>query len=298
MAMDFPSAPTLGQIFTDPVSNVTYTFNGDGWASDPPIATLPPPVDAYTKAESDAQHAQQTLDFVNVTGDTMTGPLQVNSNIGVSGSVNANSVVVSGADMQCVGYLNVLVDATGSARTVFSDASGTPGGVLYNFAGGTISLRAQNTDTIFYPNGNMFIVGDNAQKLNAGGWVGGSDARSKTVVGDYTQGLDAIKQINPRRYTFKDNTKMTEDGQSSYALVQGKEYIGLIAQQAEVAMPELVSQTTAYIDGAQVNDYRLLDITSLTYALINAVKELSAEIERLKVHTGLPELTPQAAKKK
>ena len=47
-------------------------------------------------------------------------------------------------------------------------------------------------------------------------------------------------------------------------------------------MPELVSQETGTLpDGTEVDDFRTLDQTPLTFALINAVKEMAARIEAL-----------------
>ena len=57
--------------------------------------------------------------------------------------------------------------------------------------------------------------------------------------------------------------------------------IGLVAQHAEQHFPEIVTQSSGYIDGAAVSDVRTLDASALTYALINAVKELAARIEAL-----------------
>jgi hypothetical protein len=69
---------------------------------------------------------------------------------------------------------------------------------------------------------------------------------------------------------------------SDHAEVVGKEFVGLVAQEAEVAMPELVESVTGWIDDKQVDDYRMFDPNALTYALINAVKELSTEVDSLK----------------
>src|SRR6187455_851410 len=69
MAINFPTPATVGETFTDSVTGITFTWNGYGWTQGG-TAAPPTPVDAYTKAESDAN-------FVNVPGDTMTGNLTV-----------------------------------------------------------------------------------------------------------------------------------------------------------------------------------------------------------------------------
>ena len=104
-------------------------------------------------------------------------------------------------------------------------------------------------------------------------WADSSDARIKTVLGDYSTGLAAIKQLSPVRYSFNGND---EDHDAD-----GEEYIGLVAQDVEPIMPEMVTQTTGHIDGQRVTDLRMLDTTALIYALVNACQELSARIEAL-----------------
>jgi Chaperone of endosialidase len=143
---------------------------------------------------------------------------------------------------------------------------------------------------------NTFAVTtDNALKPSGGSWIASSDARIKTVLGDYQQGLDAIKALQPVIYKYTGNDvqfpgpvpskvgKGQPDPESSHYTVatENKEFIGLIAQDAEVPMPELVQQIRAKIDGVMVNDYRVLDPSAVMWALVNAVKELAARVEAL-----------------
>jgi hypothetical protein len=124
---------------------------------------------------------------------------------------------------------------------------------------------------------NQFSVAHpNAMKPGGGPWVDLSDARIKTVVGDYSSGLDAVKQLRPKRYTFKGN-----DGEHT---ANGKEYIGLVAQAVETVMPEMVTTKSGKIDGKPVADLRMLDTGSLIYALVNSVQELSARVEMLEAN--------------
>jgi hypothetical protein len=58
-------------------------------------------------------------------------------------------------------------------------------------------------------------------------------------------------------------------------------HVGLIAQEAETVFPSMVSQRAGFIDGKPVSDLRELDNSQLIYALVNAVKELSAKVSNL-----------------
>jgi hypothetical protein len=141
-------------------------------------------------------------------------------------------------------------------------------------------------------------------KPGGGVWADSSDERIKTVHGDYESGLDAIKALRPVRYTFKGNDT---DGPPKHAkngvvsdpqpkdtvsvpypnsfhyndAVENVERIGLVAQEAEVPMPELVSKAVGWIDGKAVADLRNIDTGPLIFALINAVKMLAARVEAL-----------------
>jgi hypothetical protein len=153
-----------------------------------------------------------------------------------------------------------------------------------------------------------FSFRSDASAWKSGGstaWGIGSDARIKNVLGDYTNGLDAIAALRPVRYTYKGNDthappSSVRDGEekpegSKEAVVvpyansinygpaaDQIEYIGLVAQEAEVTVPETITKHKGYIDGVEVDDLRGIDHTPLIFALINAVKELKAEVDALK----------------
>jgi Chaperone of endosialidase len=136
------------------------------------------------------------------------------------------------------------------------------------------------------PGGIHLAVGD-AYKPGGGAWVDSSDLRVKDVLGKYEQGLDQILALDPVRFTYKGNDTISlpvaigsqAPQRSTHLSVTGREFIGLVAQDAEVPMPELVSQRDGYIDGEPVSDLRMLDTSPLVFALINAVKTLSARNE-------------------
>jgi hypothetical protein len=108
------------------------------------------------------------------------------------------------------------------------------------------------------------------------------------VTGDYTTGLDAILGLQVRTFTYKGNETMQPTGEDDPAVsphadlaAAGTEIVGLIAQEAELVMPELVIETDAYIDNELVSDFRVLDPTNLQYATINAFKEINARLRAL-----------------
>jgi hypothetical protein len=128
--------------------------------------------------------------------------------------------------------------------------------------------------------------------LHSGSVPGTSDARIKNVTGDYTRGLTEVLALTPITYRFKGNdtapaavTGIAADAPPFRDLTY--EHTGIVAQDVEAIIPEMVVKTKGYVDGVAVDDLRFLNPLPLTLALVNAVKELSARIVALETRGGL-----------
>lgn len=118
--------------------------------------------------------------------------------------------------------------------------------------------------------GQFLTTTDNVYKPNAGSWLGYSDERLKENVADYAKGLDAIKALRTVTYNFKD-----ELGEQT----NHKTFVGLIAQEVEqTSLANIISEGPT--------GYKALDSSELTYTLINAVKELSAQVTALQAEVA------------
>lgn len=196
--------------------------------------------------------------------------------LGTSGtkffSYDGTNLIAAGAPLLTFGLTNSGAFLNGGAATINGDLTASTG----SFWGLTNSNALIN-------HGDLTVNG-NAYKTGGGNWGATSDIRVKNVIGDYESGLDAIVALRPVRYTFKGNdTRHPAVDAVPYknsahhdAAVAAREFIGLLAQEAEGPMPEMVTSGPGYIDGAEVTDLRELDTSPLVFALINAVKELSA----------------------
>jgi hypothetical protein len=122
--------------------------------------------------------------------------------------------------------------------------------------------------------GNLTITGATATKASGTTWANPSDSRLKKNVEPYTQGLAAVLALAPKSFEFN-GLGGSQDGLPG---------IGLIAQDVQPVMPEMVSVTPTKLapDDAAPVDLLMLDTTALAMALVNAVKELSAEVAALK----------------
>lgn len=98
-----------------------------------------------------------------------------------------------------------------------------------------------------------------------------SDARDKTNIQTLNQGLNLISQLRPVRYDFRDQNA---ESKSKFRLGGAGKEIGLLAQDVEEVIPDIVLTDP---DGKKLVNY-----TALIPILIDAVKELKAELDELK----------------
>jgi hypothetical protein len=235
--------------------------------------------------------------WVTRSGDTMTGPLTIRG--------------AAGADRAVLGATNATNRwelALGNAVAESGSNSGSDFAVIsFNDAGAflatAMSIQRASSNVILATN---LTVGVQGYKPAGGTWADSSDARIKTVQGEYTSGLAAVAALRPVQFAFKGNDTLAppanqydpalsdeerdalpppsvpypNSGHRS-AAENGTLYTGLIAQDVAAVMPEMVSTHAGYIDGQPVSDIHDLDTTPLLYALINAVKELKARVEQL-----------------
>ena len=107
----------------------------------------------------------------------------------------------------------------------------------------------------------------------------------KNVLGLSKLGLDFIKRLAPIEFTYKPAAEWPPEWNvPDDAKVTGKRILGMGAQDVKAAMDGL-GETVFH--GWSVNDntgQQMLGESAFVYPLINAVKELAAEVEKLKSH--------------
>ena len=110
-------------------------------------------------------------------------------------------------------------------------------------------------------------VNGSAGKPGGGSWSNSSDRRLKQNINSYEVGLDEILSIRPVTYQYNEI--------SGYNTAV--EYVGVIAQELKEIAPDMVS--TYKLNGTE---YYKVDNSAMTYMLINSIKELKAENDKLK----------------
>ncbi|SCY37238.1 tail fiber domain-containing protein [Flavobacterium caeni] len=125
------------------------------------------------------------------------------------------------------------------------------------------------------PLGQFELTVDQGRKPGTSTWTIVSDARLKNVTGDFTAGLEEIKQLRPVRYRYKNAGARTFDQQ-----VLDTEFGGFLAQDVQRIFPNCV--------GTDDDGYLNLNINDILVASVNAVKQLDAQNKTLQ--TELDEL--------
>jgi hypothetical protein len=101
-------------------------------------------------------------------------------------------------------------------------------------------------------------------------WSFPSDARRKENVADLALGLDFVSKVQPRTFDWK------EDGNHA---------AGFIAQELDEAVQEFGAEYLGVVNKADPECYTVSQ-TALIPVLVNAVKELAAEVAELKAKLG------------
>jgi len=117
-----------------------------------------------------------------------------------------------------------------------------------------------------------FVSDGQAYKPGGGSWAAISDARLKEDIHPYTRGLAELRALRPVRYKYK----------KEYWAASDRYFTGLIAQEVQDVVPEMVHPYKFQAIGDRLLDVLAVDPSDLTYMLINAVKELDAENQQLK----------------
>ena len=141
-------------------------------------------------------------------------------------------------------------------------------GVAASTAGGTTEkARVNASDGDFYTNdGSVSSL---------------SDSRLKKNIQDLSDGLSVLNQLKPRTFEYNGSGSMTEDGGD------GVTRYGFIADEVLTVAPQYVSTGSEQITDAtgslvRVDDFKTLSTGRMIPMMINAIQELSAEVNNLK----------------
>jgi hypothetical protein len=237
MAIDFPNSPSNGDQHT--ASNVIYQF------------------------DSSKGRWFQVGDTNAPTGPTgpagPTGPTGPGGSTGPTGPSGPTGP--TGADSSVAGPAG----PTGPAGSTGPAGPTGPGGPTGPTGGFTTNSNAQ-VNSLGIGTGASGTAGEIRATNNITAFY--SDERLKDVLGEIDNALDKVKEL--RGVYFKENEVAKSLGYDN-----DKRQVGVIAQEVEKVLPEVVTE-------APINDkYITVWYDKLIPLLIEAIKELSAKVDKL-----------------
>jgi hypothetical protein len=170
-----------------------------------------------------------------------------------------------------------------SAQALQLGVSGT--GVIYSPAGGwdgsnAVGFLIPGAGNLQITSSNTLYTGAaNCYKTGTGtAWIIASDSRIKKNVTSYTKGLVELNRINIKNFEFNGLGNTVDN-------VKG---VGVIADEIAQVLPNTVGTSKVKLNPNDTErvDLKHFDSTELVYLLVNAVKELSAEVTALKAKVG------------
>ena len=140
-----------------------------------------------------------------------------------------------------------------------------------------IERTGNGTLYVQYNSGGNFdavVGGGSARKPSGGSWTATSDRRVKKDILEFVDGLDVLAQLSPIKYKYNGKGGLRDNG---------KEYIGMVAQDVEAHAPYMVWQEKELMnpDDTEETDIYQFDPSALVYICLNAIKELKQRIEEL-----------------
>ena len=216
-------------------------------------------------------------------GGTMTGSIVFDS-----GQPKGNSGLVPAAGTS--GHF-LAHDGT-FAQVAYSNLSGTPtvptnnnqltNGAGYVTSSGVTSVATGNgcTGGTITSTGTISMSGSYSGSFSASSNITAysSDERLKNFHGKIDNALDKVDQLNGYYFEWNDVAKGLDGGRS---FKEGME-VGVSAQEIEKVLPEVVTEAPIVkIENLDV-DYKTVYYDKIVPLLIEAIKELRAEVKKLK----------------
>jgi len=210
--------------------------------------------------------------YINDPGDgnlalgTKSGSIGEGLRMNISSTINPNAAIRGHSDGNGFGVLAEATGATGFGAEAYSSQS-------YGLWAGT-------------GNGNSYAAFFSGDIFCSANYLG-SDEKLKKNIRDISSAIDIINQLHPKQYQYRQ-----EENYKLMNLPVGDHY-GLIAQDVEKVLPDMVKDTKFYpgkaapsdnenFQNADVVDFKALNYTELIPVLVKGMQEQQLEIEQLK----------------
>lgn len=123
------------------------------------------------------------------------------------------------------------------------------------------------------PSYRLQLGSDSAAKPTTNTWTIASDARIKTNIQEYVKGLEDICKVRPITYDYN----------GKGGIPAGPGGVSIIAQEIQSVFPNCVGSYKAKLNEDDEEESHILNYNGheITFALINAIKELNAKVKAL-----------------
>lgn len=146
------------------------------------------------------------------------------------------------------------------------------------YSGGSVNSSNARLQSGAQPGGGgaseLWMNSSNAAKYGTM-WLDLSDARIKDDIQPFERGLADIRQLRPTTYRYNG---------AHGTFVDGKRHTGLIAQDVQQVMPEMIGEL-AMTMVPLTEPILTVDCGPLLYAMLNAIKELAQRLETIEKAT-------------
>lgn len=219
----------------------------------------------------------QVLSSAGFSGYFTGGKFYVSGNVGIGTETPEYRLDVYAPYGSVSTGIAVFKNFEGDQKVQIRQNSNGAGAVYVYKTGGVQTMALLGEGNSFINGGNLgigttapaaalHVIGNAVKTVGGGTWLTSSDLRLKSVLSDYNKGLDEIAMLQTVRYKYKaDNPRQLDSDE---------EQVGFIAQEVQKIFPEAVTEGhDGYLD---------FNMHAINVALVNAIKELKAENDRLK----------------
>ena len=196
--------------------------------------------------------------------------LQSNTTGSYDTAVGVNALLnnTTASNNTAVGYQAGDIITTGSRNVIIGQGTdpSAEDGIDQIVVGYSLTGKGNDTAYVGGTNGGY-------NEKNVTTWETTSDERIKKNIKDNNTGLDILSQIQVRNFEYRTPDEIT-NLPSHAAIEKDGVQLGVIAQEIQKVLPECVSENSTGVLSVNTDP--------LVWYLINAVKELKAEIQALK----------------
>jgi hypothetical protein len=171
---------------------------------------------------------------------------------GYGNPVGRPDITTGSSNVYIGGYASPSASSNTYEISIGYNTAGKGAGTAFISAGGGPTYNGANTTT----------------------WATTSDRRLKKNIVDNNTGLDKITAIQVRDFEYRSPEEVDAELKPSDAIQKSGVQLGVIAQELQQVLPECVrTESTGVMS---------VDADNLTWYMVNAIKELKAEIDSLK----------------